>query len=203
MKWLTRNKETVIPSLVVAAVTLVMANLLKHRLLGLSQLAANKDALAALNSAVTIVVVLVGSVFSYYRFFRGRTFVTRAELSIDVSVIPATDTFNIHAVIVNLKNIGSASIWEPIPSIRVYEYGPHGMSSRTWNNWTAATSPLGETSTMSVVDSGETVSFVSHEEVPDSIWAVVYTVFVHSDRGEIWKHCAVVANSSQQIRKGL
>jgi hypothetical protein len=200
MKWLTRHRETIIPFLVVAVVAMTLANLLKHGYLAPSQLAANKDALAALNSAVTIVVVLVGSVFSYYRFFRGRTFITRAEVTINVAVIPATEDFHLHAVIISLKNIGSVSIWELRPLVTLYEYGPDGTSSRTWDNWNEARSPIGESNTVSVIDSGETISFVSHTEVPRSSWAVIYSVFIHSDEGQIWKHCAIVPNMPQQIR---
>jgi hypothetical protein len=79
-KWLTHHRDVVIPALVILATVLVLANLMKYKLLTASVLASNKDALAALSSAVSIIAISAGAVFSYYRFFRGRTFYSRAEL---------------------------------------------------------------------------------------------------------------------------
>src|SRR5437016_5444752 len=107
MRWFTRHRDTIVPLLVVIVASLFLVNLIKHDILTASQLASNKDALAALQSAVQVVFIILGAVFSYYRFFRGRTFITRADVSIKVEVIQATDEFNVHALTVEFKNLGT------------------------------------------------------------------------------------------------
>ena len=192
--WLTRHRDVVIPALVVVVSVLLLADLVKYKLLTTSALAANKDALAALSSAVSIIAISVGAVFTYYRFFRGRTFFNRAELKIKVTVTPTRPTVNLHAVILEIKNIGSLSIWDPIPVIRIDAYGPVGINKRLVNSWSEAHSPTGDSpGTLHVVDSGETASFWTTEEFPTDTWVVVYTAFVHS-QGETWKQVAVVRN---------
>jgi hypothetical protein len=193
-KWLTRHRETVIPSLVVLATILVLADLMKYRFLTASVLASNKDALSTLSSAVSIIVICVGAVFSYYRFFRGRTFYSRAELKINVTVIPTQAGTNMHAVILEVKNIGTLSIWNPVPVMRVHEFGPDGVNDRVIDSWYEAQSPKGEGATLAVIDSGETASFWTKIEVADRLWVVFYTAFVHSEQ-QIWKQVTVVKNS--------
>jgi hypothetical protein len=197
-EWLTRHREIAIPGLVVLAGILILANLLKYGLLTPTVLSANKDALSALSSVVTIVGLLVGGVLSYYRFFRGRTFHSRAELKITVTVIPAETGTNMHVVVLDVKNIGTLSIWNPVPSMRVQLYGPNGVEDRVYDSWSEARSPKGEGGTLAVIDSGEAASFWTELNVPDTVWAVFYTAFVHSERGEIWKQVSVVKNNKTE-----
>jgi len=192
--WLTRHRDVVIPAMVVFAAALILADLMRYKLLTASFLASNKDALAALSSAVSIVAISVGAVFSYYRFFRGRTFYSRAELKINVTVIPMRVGINMHAVILEVKNIGTLSIWNPIPVMRIDEHGPDGVQRRVIDSWSEAQSPKGEGAMLAVIDSGGTASFWTEIEVSDEIPAVFYTAFVHSHQGEIWKQVTVAQN---------
>lgn len=194
MRWITRYREIIVPALVVIGVSLLLANLIKHHLLSSSALTNNKDALAALNNSVNIVVIVVGSVFSYYRFFRGRTFYSRAELKITVEVIRATADVFIHFVTLEAKNIGTLSIWNPVPVLKMYQYGPDGSTETTFEHWSEAKSPKAHGESLAVIDSGESASFWADTEVAAKTWAVVYTAFVHADSGDIWKQVAVVKN---------
>ena len=195
--WLTRHRDVVIPALVVVVSVLFLADMIKYKLLTASALTSNKDALSALSSAASVIAISVGAVFTYYRFFRGRTFFNRAELKINVTVISTRGGMNLHAVVLEVKNIGSLSIWEPIPVIRIDEYGPNGVNQRFIDSWSEAHSPRGADRTLHVVDSGETGSFWTTEEVPEDTWVLIYTAFVHS-QGEIWKQVAVVRNDPSE-----
>src|ERR1700730_5626004 len=194
MKWLTRNFETVVPFLLVVTTALVLATFIKNGWLTLSLLAANKDSLIALNNAATIVAIVVGGFFSYYRFFRGRIFFRRAEASLSVVVVGTSLTLNIPAVTLKVKNIGSLAIWDPVPVVQVYQFGPAGNAHETWDNWQEARSPLGDEGGLSLIDFGETVTFINNNEVDKSIWAVEYVAFVHAHGGEVWKCASMVAN---------
>ncbi len=68
-KWLTQHRDIAVPAIVVLLATLILANLVRYRFLTASALAANKEALSALSSAVTIVALSVGSVFSVLSIF--------------------------------------------------------------------------------------------------------------------------------------
>lgn len=192
--WITRNREILFPIFTVLVVALVVANSLKHGWLTTSILADNKDALDALNKVVTAIVVGVGAVFSYYRFFRGRTFFSRANLAMDVVVLPTTDEFNIHAVTLKVTNIGNLSIWEPVPEMKVRKYGPTGVEEEVWGAWGEAKASWEDQRMLSVVDSGETVTFIHHTQVDKETWAVTYMAFVRSRRKDIWKHSVTVSN---------
>jgi|GEM_PF-1939611 len=193
--WLTRNRETLIPVLLVGIGALAIANLVKHQFLTASALASNKDALAALNDCVNIVFVTLGAVFSYYRFFRGRTFFSRAEVTLDVSVLPATTETNLHALSLTIKNIGSLAIWDPTPEIQVYRHGATKFAREVWDAWREARSTHADPDALSAIESGETASFINEHLVPKTIWAITYIAFVRSQNNDIWKCSKTVSNA--------
>ena len=84
----------------------------------------NKDSIGAIQSISSIGVIMIGAVVSYYRFFRGRTFSTRLELEMEVTVIPADENTNIHSITLKARNIGTLSIWGLEPIITVDIHGP-------------------------------------------------------------------------------
>jgi hypothetical protein len=201
-RWYVRNRDTIVPLLGVGAIALLLANLIQHGYLTASLLATNKDALSALQSVVQVVVLTAGAIFSYYRFFRGRTFVSRAEINIVVQVLSAGEDQHLHSVIVQFKNLGTVSIWEPLPVVNVQLIGPEGVVSETWRNWRAArvtdhqnARDLESTIPLTVVDSGETVTFNTYHEVSKRFWAAEYEVFVKDSDGNIWKRAAMVSNT--------
>jgi hypothetical protein len=199
MRWITQRREVILPALIIAVAILVLGNLVVHDFLTASIFTENAVALDALSDATTISAVVVGAVFSYYRFFRGRTFFRRAEPRLSVAVYSTSEDYNLHAVTLELKNIGSMAIWNPVPVVEVFEYGPEGVSKTVWENWQEARSPWATGEDLSIVDSGETVSFISHKEVPKVKWAVAYVAFIHCDGGDIWK-CATTASNTTMSR---
>lgn len=203
MKWFAKHRETIVPLLVTFGLVLVFVNFVSYGILTASRLAANKDALDALSSSVNIVVLLIGSVFSYYRFFRGRTFFSRAEICVAVSVIDTTSDYYIHFVCVEIKNIGTLSIWNPQPIVEVYFEGPGENPPELWDKWreAAITPVIGEP--YAVIDSGEVASFTNHYRVAKLVWAVGYVAFVRAESGELWKRGIMVPNvPSDKISPG-
>ena len=193
MKWLIRNRETVIPAFVAIALALLLTILVRLDILTTSKLAANKDALSALSSSVSMVVLLIGSVFSYYRFFRGRTFFARADININVTVIDTNADKTIHFVVVEIKNIGTLPIWNPIPIVDVTTLGATAHKSERWDRWTDGTINE-ERKLFTVVDSGECASFINKHEVPKDAWAVGYIAYVTAESGITWKKAIAVQN---------
>lgn len=82
--------------------------------------------------------------------------------------------------------------------MRFFEYGPNGIEDHQLDTWAEARSPKGEATTLAVIDSGETASYWTTVEIAEPVWAVVYTAFVHSEQGEIWKQVGMVRNSPEK-----
>lgn len=193
-KWYIRHRDTIIPLLAVAAATLLLVNLMKDGVLTPSRLKDNKDALAALQSVVQVVVISLGAVFSYYRFFRGRTFVARADVELCADVFGAGSDAYLHAIRIEFKNLGTVSIFDPRPVLNVQYYGPTPVKDENWSDWREASLPDRSRLSYAVVDSGETASYSASHEVPKTIWVVEYTVFITDTDGVTWKRSVTVAN---------
>ena len=193
-KWFARDRETIIPLMVVLACVLLLANLIKHGILSASQLTQSKDPLSALQSATQVVFLVLGAVFSYYRFFRGRTFVSRGEVTISVNVIETTTDYNLHWVSIEFKNLGTVSVWDPKPEVFVTMFGPAGVVRDSWSDWREAVTGREIRRGFSVIDSGEIASFTTHQEVSKTIWAVEYQVFVTNADGVRWKRATMIEN---------
>ena len=63
----------------------------------------------AVNDIVTSSAVIVGGIWAYFKFIRGRTFARRAELDVSPSIATA-DGNDYLAVTINLKNTGLSKL---------------------------------------------------------------------------------------------
>jgi hypothetical protein len=197
LKWYIRYRDTIIPLLAVVIATLVLANLIKHGALTASRLKDNKDALAALQSVVQVIVLSLGAIFSYYRFFRGRTFVSRADVALDVQVFATETDDYLHAIAIEFRNLGTVSIFDPQPVLNIRYYGPSDIEDEHWTNWREARLPGRSRLSYAVVDSGETASYSASHAVPNIVWAVEYTAFITDADGITWKRSVTVENRAK------
>src|SRR5438270_7898831 len=126
--WFERHRGEIVGVLSLCVTALALANVLKERSISLAWLRDNKDAITAATGIATTLLVFLGGIFSYYRFFRGRTFAARAELKLTVSVHSTTEDFHLHTIIAEMKNLGSMPIWDPRPTIWFTVYGPKGRT---------------------------------------------------------------------------
>ncbi|WP_408596600.1 hypothetical protein [Pseudomonas sp. PLMAX] len=188
--WLGRNRGAFVFALTLLMVLLGLANAWKHDLVSVQWLREQKDTLAALNSAVTIALLIAGAMFSYYRFFRGRTLSLRLELSIDVSVHETPLDKRLHAITVTAKNVGTSTVWNPHPALQIRIHGP---SEAVWNinEWQSVD---GQTSTLSVIESGEATTFFALKSISKEAWAVTYTASVKADEGDTWFVSKTISN---------
>src|SRR5687768_16357878 len=98
------------PVLIAILFVLVLTYAAKHEVLSLDWFKANKDALAAINSTCTGLIIVVTGVLAYYRFFRGRTFVVRAEPSTEVDLVVGPNDSIMHFARVSITNVGTITI---------------------------------------------------------------------------------------------
>lgn len=176
------------------AAILIIANLQKYQYISSQWLKDQKDALAALNSIITMIVIVAGAIFSYYRFFFGRTFALRTELSLDVSVHGTNESFTLHAINLNVKNIGGLSLWNPKARLTLVIHGETEVK-REISDWQEDhfSADQDRSAISTVIESGETTSFFTYERIPENAWAVTYVACLTVDQAS-WKVSKTVTN---------
>ncbi len=184
LTWLNRNRGGVIFALTVFVMILGMANALKHGLVSAQWLRDQKDTFSVLNSCVTMIILVIGAGFSYYRFFRGRTLSLRLEVSISVSVHDTPLDDNLHALTITAKNVGTSAVWDPRPVVKLKIHGPPDAES-IWiiDEWE---SEEGKGETLAIIESGEAATFFALQSISKRAWAVTYFASVAADQGDVW-----------------
>jgi hypothetical protein len=193
--WLERHRGEIVGILSLLVTALVLANVLKERSLSLAWLKQNKDAITAATGIATTLLVFLGGIFSYYRFFRGRTFSSRAELKLSIAVHPTTEDFNLHSIVAEIKNLGSMPIWDPKPTIWLTIHGPEGNTKRVIDDWFDPPSSSAQDSNITVVESTETTSFFAQQKIPKVAWVVTYLMAIRSRSGDVWHVGSSVSNT--------
>ena len=121
------------PVLLIILIVLLLVYSHKFGTFSLDWFRVNKDSLAAINSLCSTAAVIVASTLAYFRFFYGRTFTTRVELSIDVDVIDGPGSICLHSITLSAKNIGTVTIWDPRPCVHVVARRNDGSKSESEN----------------------------------------------------------------------
>jgi fumarate reductase subunit D len=185
------NAERVFAVLAVV-ILLVVANLVKDGYITATALKDQKDAISSVSTIISTVLLIIGAVVSYFRFFRGRTMAVRANVSIDVSVHTAQQDSRVHGVTIKMTNVGTSPIWNPAPVLSIQYHGeqkPHANVDE-WDV-TSRQNPQG---TQFVIDSGETSEFFAYVRVPSRIEVVRYEAIVTCKSGETWQAARTVSN---------
>jgi len=199
--WMKRHKGAIVFTLTLIIAVLLLANAWKHRIVSVQWLTDHKDALSALNSIATLVILLAGAIFSYYRFFRGRTLSLRAELDLEVSIhqVPTEGFF--HAARFSAKNVGTSTIWNPRPHLRLELHGA-GKQDRfiEIEHWWEQAVSEADNESAAVIEPDETVYFFAQRPIPVDVWAVTYWASLEADSGDTWHIAKTVSNCDQATR---
>jgi hypothetical protein len=182
---------------ILAALLLVYFH--KVGILSLDWLKTNNDALAAISSLCSTVALVVASILAYYRFFRGRTLTTRAELSIDINAIHGPENIILHSISVSAKNIGTVTIWDP--QLIVYVSARHDdghVSESKIDQWCDFSGGRINTKVLlSTIDSGESADFSAENCFDGDVWAVTYTAILSCTTGDSWLKKRTVRSHSE------
>ena len=191
-RFLQRYRDILALTGIVAIGVLVVANSWKYGLVSAGLLSRNKDAISAATSIIGSLTLLIGAFLTYYRFFRGRTFSARAEIAINASIHQSGGDFYIHAVEVELHNVGASAIWFPelVLAIRI----DGGKQVRRISQWWEPGAELSDLPPMRLVEPGESASFLAHESIPIDANIVTYVAIVKSERRAVWQKVATVSN---------
>jgi hypothetical protein len=194
---LRRDREIVILVLTLAVCVLAALNLGKQGFLDVGYLARVKDAAATMNSIVSMTLLVIASFYAYYRFFRGRTFSERAEVTVQVTVHDTPEEINLHAINVGIKNLGTSPIWKPKVSVTVKTHGAAEYERKfKIEKWWNSTVENNEADSISIIDIAETSTCHNMIHIAKCVWAVTYFVTVISETGELWEGCLTVSNKA-------
>jgi hypothetical protein len=202
----TRVRIWATPILLLIVIFLAVALAVKTGFISRAKLSDNRDWLPVVSSIVSAGAILVTALLAYFRFFRGRTFASRAVLTVEVTVLTAPCGGSLHTVVTKASNVGTAPIWNPQVQIEVTEINNEGeANSRTLEaTYKLAGEPSSERVSVNVLDSGETTDFTSQTMIDREVWAVTYLITLRS-AGYAWSTVrAVEAHSAQRQQvKGM
>jgi len=198
--WIDRHRDSLVFALSMTAVALGVLVSWRHGVLSSAWLEKNKDVVSAACNLVGAAVLVLGAIASYLRFFRGRTLSLRAELALAVSTHPTTDGVVLHAVTLTARNVGNATIWNPVPQMTLEVHGPPDtVASEVISNWSEETARVA--GFVPVIEPGETVMFFAVRRIPVSAWAVAYGATLRADRGDTWHTSRMVSNPQPDAEK--
>jgi hypothetical protein len=153
-----------------------------------------RDALDAFQGFTEIAVLIGAAILSYDKFFRGRAFVSRADLTLSVTVIDTNSSSYLHAVLVTVKNVGTSTIWNPVPQMRLQCL--ESETDATVGAWHEIRLCAESAAANAVIDSGERVMFCTTYNIPKTCYAVQYEAIVTESAGLAWMATTIVANRS-------
>lgn len=191
--FLRRHREALIVYLSLALLSAVVALLFKRGLISREILRQNKDTILAASSLVNTLLLIIAALLSYFRFFHGRTFSSRAELEVEATVYDTTEDFRLHSVVVDVKNVGSAPIWDPKITVTPHPHGPPS-DKLILGQWQPQAMTDDCVSRAQVIDSGETASFFAQLHVAKLAWATTYVVQLDSRSKDRWQKVVTVSN---------
>ena len=189
-----RHNGAIIFALTLLVAILLLANAWKHNIISAEWLKEQKDALSAINSIATTILLTAGAIFSYYRFFKGRLLSLKAEIALSISVHPTDGDVMLHAITLTKKNVGSSTIWNPTPIVTIHIHGPDVSRPEEITQWETPRAAADLSGTFSLIEANETVSSFALREIPKSAWAVTYMAAVSADSGDTWFASRTVTN---------
>lgn len=105
-----KYRKIIISFLVVIAILLLILNNSKYGIITLDKISSNAPVIDALSKIISTLLLLLGGIFSYLKFFKGVIFAERLDIQIKNNVFKYDDSSNYHLVQLLFKNAGTVSI---------------------------------------------------------------------------------------------
>ena len=194
MKALWRESRGLIPWLGLVAFVLAVALLFEVGLLSPARLSRNKDFIDAGATIVTTALLIIGAVFSYLKFFKGRTLSPKLAISARSGALAEADGLR-HWIEVSVENKGSVGIWNYNVTI---DATLHAAKSRTVTVTEFVEYPKETEGREKAIDIGETVYEHAFLSVPAYVHAVTFQIVVKDQSNTIWWRSLTVKNAESK-----
>ncbi|ASU34680.1 hypothetical protein MuYL_2793 [Mucilaginibacter xinganensis] len=180
----------------IVILSLLIGNLFKYHFFTVDRIIKQKEFISVTKDVITLLTIVLGAIFSYYRFFNGRTFSAKAEIEIEVTLIAKPGDKIMHALTVSIINIGTLSIWNPIAKVAVRDFNNNdekykeavveGFDKVNYHN------EVGDRNF--IINPGEKAHFMYWKEFDLATWAVTYVAEIKCANNRIWQKTITVAN---------
>lgn len=114
MNNLIRHKEAILIFLVILAAILLYAELLQENIIqNFISNDSNEKIIEFTSTLLTLIIVIVGSVFAYFKFFKGHLFLAKLNVKASAQLIKIDKRQNLHIITIKVTNYGQYSIFNP------------------------------------------------------------------------------------------
>jgi hypothetical protein len=173
------------------AFVLVIAVLIKDGVLTKNRIVDNKELFDAISKIATILVLFIGGILSYVRFFKGRTLGPKLILKLQSGVV-SVDKGLLHWIEIEIQNTGSVSIWNYDVKIYATYHGTFASSDEITE---FVYVPHDLEVQEHVVDVGESAFEHAFLVVLPHVNAVTFQVVLIDQNRTMWTRCLTVKNS--------
>ena len=180
--------------LILLAFILVMAVLIKDGVIANTRLVENKDVFDATWKITATLVLIIGGILSYVRFFGGQALRPKLILKLQSGVIPIDKKF-LHWIEIEIQNVGSSSIWNYRIRIYATHHGPNLYRDEVTDFVSA---PRDLKIQEQFVDVGESAFEHALVFVPPHVSAVTFQVVLTDEKGAMWTRCLTLKNSESR-----
>ena len=203
MNWRARWARLYSPLVVVLSVVvaiLLVAVSFRLGFISRLRLVENKDLIDASTKILGTLVLTLGVVASYFRFFKGRTLSPRLNIKTTVDVFPFDESTNFHAVNVEVINVGSVAVWGLEPRVEITYHRTDRETEEDVGKWWTPLDLQDDKERIKMLDTGESSQFVVDRRVPADVRVATYVARVSLSNGYTWHRVTHVSNLLESDR---
>lgn len=197
MNWRARWARLYSPlvvALTVVFVILLVAVAFRLGFISSVRLVQNKELVDVSSKILGTIILTLGAVASYFRFFKGRTLSPRLTIQATVDVLPIDSSRNFHVLSLEVTNVGSVAIWGLEPRVEIRYHGEDSRTEEDISDWWTPLKLRDDVLRIPMLDTEESSQFIVHREVGLDIWAVTYFARVSLSSGHSWHRVVSASN---------
>jgi hypothetical protein len=175
--------------LVIAALSIIV--LIKERYITVELLKSNKDSIEVTSKILEIIVLFIGSILGYIKFFKGRILKPRIIIKSSGKVIKS-DNNNQHWIEIEIQNAGTVTLWDYKISVKAF-FDNNINSIIDVNHFIRF--PIDHKSAVNLIDVAESSFEHLYLSVPKEVISVTYLISVTDRKGTHWNRSYTIINS--------
>lgn len=119
ISFLKRNKALFFVSVLLFLLVVWIARLFIEGRLNETVLKANKESITIVFESIKMLILIVGAVAAYLKFFKGHLFLSKFDMNINHKLIPIGLSNKIHFLDIEIDNNGQYTIYNPVVMVNV------------------------------------------------------------------------------------
>jgi hypothetical protein len=155
----------------------------------------NKDFIDTLSKIITAGILIIGGVFSYLKFFKGRTLSPKLVISPKSGIVRDRKGY-LHWIEVQIENKGSVAIWSYETSI--YAIFDGNIHSRVPISNFVPLPTKAKVKDERLVDVGESVFEHAFLVVPRNVYSITFQIEVKDKKNNVWVRSLTVENPATE-----